>query len=42
VLEAIRDTKKPFHLGVQWHPERTRDSAMGDGIIARLIEAARI
>ena len=42
VLEAIRDTKKPFYLGVQWHPERTRDSAMGDGIIARLIEAARI
>ena len=42
VLEAIRDPKKPFYLGVQWHPERTRDLVMGDGIIGRLIEAARI
>jgi putative glutamine amidotransferase len=42
VLEAIRDPNKLFYLGVQWHPERTKDPAMGDGIIARLIEAARI
>jgi len=41
VLEAIRDPNKQFYLGVQWHPERTKDSLMGDGIIARLIEAAR-
>jgi putative glutamine amidotransferase len=41
VLEAIRDPNKPFYLGVQWHPERTKDSLMGDGIIARLIGAAR-
>jgi putative glutamine amidotransferase len=41
VLEAIRDPRRPFYLGVQWHPERTRDSVMGDGVIARLIEAAR-
>lgn len=42
VLEAIRDPNKRFYLGVQWHPERTKDLVMGDGIIARLIEAARI
>ena len=41
VLEAIRDPNKRFYIGVQWHPERTRDEQMGDGIIARLIEAAR-
>ena len=41
VLEAIRDSNKPFYIGVQWHPERTKDSAMGDGIIARLVDAAR-
>jgi len=41
VLEAIRDSRKPFYVGVQWHPERTKDATMGDVIIARLIEAAR-
>ena len=41
VLEAIRDSRKPFYVGVQWHPERTKDATMGDAIIARLIEAAR-
>ncbi len=41
VLEAIRDPNRPCYMGVQWHPERTRNSLMGDGIIARLIEAAQ-
>ncbi len=40
-LEAIRDIRKPFYLGVQWHPERTNDATMGDGVIAQLIAAAR-
>jgi putative glutamine amidotransferase len=30
-----------WFLGVQWHPERTKDATMGDAILARLIEAAR-
>ncbi len=42
ILEAIRDAGKPFYVGVQWHPERTRDATMGDGVIAQLIAAARI
>ena len=42
VIEAIRDASKSFYFGVQWHPERTKDLVMGDGIIARLIEAARL
>lgn len=41
VLEAIRDSKKPFYLGVQWHPERTTDRTMGDGVIISLVNAAR-
>lgn len=41
VLEAIRDSSKPFYLGVQWHPERTKDAVMGDAIIARLVDASR-
>lgn len=41
VLEAIRSPKRPFYVGVQWHPERTADATMGDGIVARLVHAAR-
>jgi gamma-glutamyl-gamma-aminobutyrate hydrolase PuuD len=41
VIEAIRDPSRPFCVGVQWHPERTPDRLMGDGIVQRLIEASR-
>ena len=41
VIEAIRDPSRPFALGVQWHPERTPDAAMGDGIVRLVVEAAR-
>lgn len=41
VIEAIRDPGRPFYVGVQWHPERTPDRLMGDGIVQRLIEASR-
>ena len=41
VLEAIRDPARPFYVGVQWHPERTDDSVLGDGVIRRLVDAAR-
>ncbi len=40
VLEAIRDSRKPFYLGVQWHPERTVNPAMGSDVIAQLVRAA--
>lgn len=41
VIEAIRDRSRPFFVGVQWHPERTPDQAMGDGVIRRFVESAR-
>lgn len=41
MVEAIEDPNRPFYLGVQWHPERTQHPALGLGIIARLVEAAR-
>lgn len=41
VIEAIRDPGRAFHVGVQWHPERTPDRLMGDGIVQRLVEASR-
>lgn len=41
VIEAVDDPARPFYLGVQWHPERTPDQALGAGMFRRLIDAAR-
>ena len=41
VIEAIQDNQRPFYLGVQWHPERTKDDRFGSGLIRKLVEAAR-
>jgi putative glutamine amidotransferase len=40
VIETIRDPRRPFYLGVQWHPERTADPALGDGVVRMLVAAA--
>ena len=40
VMEAIADVGRRFHLGVQWHPERT-GGELGDGVFARLVRAAQ-
>ena len=39
VIEAVADVDRPFCIGVQWHPERTGDSALGSGLIRRFIDA---
>lgn len=41
VIEAVRDPSKPFHLGVQWHPERSGEGPLGDGLFLQLIAACR-
>ncbi|MFW5653101.1 MAG: gamma-glutamyl-gamma-aminobutyrate hydrolase family protein [Planctomycetota bacterium] len=41
LIEAVRDSKRPFYVGVQWHPERTDDPVLGEGIFTRLVEACR-
>ena len=41
VLEAIRLANRSFYVGVQWHPERTQDQALGLGIIQKLVNAAQ-
>ena len=41
VVEAVDDPARPFWLGVQWHPERSEDGALGVGLFRRLVEAAR-
>lgn len=41
VIEAIDDPARRFYAGVQWHPERTEDGALGIGVFRQLVEAAR-
>lgn len=41
VIEAIADPAREFYLGVQWHPERTRDARLGDDLIRAFVAAAR-
>ncbi len=40
VIEALADLSRPFYVGVQWHPERTTDAALGQGVFDALIAAA--
>jgi putative glutamine amidotransferase len=40
VIEAIAGPDRPFYFGVQWHPERTDDPALGQGLFVSLIAAA--
>lgn len=41
VIEAIARPDREMYLGVQWHPERTDDEALGLGLFRRLVGAAR-
>ncbi|MBX3354210.1 MAG: gamma-glutamyl-gamma-aminobutyrate hydrolase family protein [Phycisphaeraceae bacterium] len=41
VIEAIRDPRRPFAIGVQWHPERTADETLGIGLFRNLVDAAK-
>ena len=41
VIEAIADVDYPVMcLGVQWHPERSGDGALGMGLFRQLVDAA--
>ncbi|HEX7077668.1 MAG TPA: gamma-glutamyl-gamma-aminobutyrate hydrolase family protein [Candidatus Eisenbacteria bacterium] len=41
VIEAIERPELPFHVGVQWHPERMPDAALTRRLMAALVDAAR-
>jgi putative glutamine amidotransferase len=40
VIEAVADPRRRFCVGVQWHPERTPDPVLGQGLFAALVAAA--
>ena len=40
VIEALDDPRKPYYLGVQWHPERGADDPLNQGLFTGLIAAA--
>ncbi len=40
VIESVRHPGRAFYSGVQWHPERTADPALGLGVIRALVLAA--
>jgi putative glutamine amidotransferase len=42
IIEAVRDGRRPFYIGVQWHPERTRDDGLGEGLVRALVAAASL
>jgi len=41
VIEAVADPDRPFYMGVQWHPERTDNLALGRHLFNALVAAAR-
>lgn len=41
LIEAVADVDRMYYVGVQWHPERTPNQALGVRIFERLIRAAR-
>lgn len=41
IIEAVSDSARNWYVGVQWHPERTKDEKLGQGLFNQLCEAAR-
>ncbi|MEO0514705.1 MAG: gamma-glutamyl-gamma-aminobutyrate hydrolase family protein [Planctomycetota bacterium] len=41
IIEAVDDTRRPFRLGVQWHPERGDDGPLSHGLIRRFVNTTK-
>ena len=39
IIEAVRDPSRAFYVGVQWHPERTDDADLGQGVFDRFVQS---
>lgn len=40
VIEGVRDPRRSFYVGVQWHPERTETYDFGRALFEQLVAAA--
>lgn len=40
-VEAVADPGRPYYVGVQWHPERTADASLGQGIFDEFVRKCR-
>ncbi len=38
VIEAVQDTTRRWYIGVQWHPERTENSHLGQDLFTQLVQ----
>jgi putative glutamine amidotransferase len=41
IVEAVQDPRRPFALGIQWHPEDMPDDPLQRRIFQALVDAAR-
>ena len=42
VIEAVGNPERRFWIGVQWHPERTAFTGLGQALFDRLVACARV
>jgi putative glutamine amidotransferase len=42
VIEAVRDYSRAWYVGVQWHPERTENSLLGQDLFNQFVKAAQV
>ena len=40
VIEAVQDVNRLWYIGVQWHPERTEDVQLGQGLFTQLVKSS--
>lgn len=41
IIEGVWDSHAKFYVGVQWHPERTGQTPLGQGVFDALVNACR-
>ncbi|MBC8201551.1 MAG: gamma-glutamyl-gamma-aminobutyrate hydrolase family protein [Planctomycetes bacterium] len=42
VIEAVRDNSRAWYVGVQWHPERTENTLLGQDLFNQFVKAAQV
>lgn len=40
IIEAVKDANRLWYIGVQWHPERTEEMHLGQGLFNQLVHSS--